>query len=49
MECEHDYAVIEDDIHVDEIRYGNGELSVEISGYVIFHCRKCLDIQKKVI
>lgn len=50
MQCEHDYVVLEDNIQVEEIRYfsSDKETAIEISGYVVFHCRKCLDIQKKV-
>lgn len=48
--CEHDYKVLEDNIQVEEIKYFDNAKAteIEISGYVVFHCRKCLDIQKKV-
>ena len=49
MNCEHDYKIIEDDININEIRYGDGDINIEISGYVIFYCKKCLDVQKKVL
>lgn len=50
MECEHDYEVLHDEIQVEETRFmGEEEVKIELSGYVIFHCKKCLDIQKKVL
>lgn len=49
MGCEHNYQVIEDNIDVDEIRFNDGVVNIEIRGYVVFHCAKCLDIQEKVI
>jgi len=49
MNCEHDYKIIEDDININEIRCGDGDINIEISGYVIFYCKKCLDVQKKVL
>lgn len=50
LTCEHEYEVLYDGIEVEKARFiGNGKVSVELSGYVIFHCKKCLDIQKKVI
>ncbi len=50
MDCEHDYEVLHDGIEVEETRFvGDGKVSIELSGYVIFYCKKCLDIQKKVL
>lgn len=50
MECEHDYEVLHDGIQVEETRFmGEEGVEIELSGYVIFHCKKCLDIQKKVL
>lgn len=48
-QCEHDYEVIEDDINVDELRFGDGDVRIDICGYVVFYCKRCLDIQRKVI
>lgn len=50
MECKHDYEVLENDTTIEEIRYfdSNEEAEINISGYVVFYCRKCLDVQKKV-
>mgnify|MGYP001401617399 CR=1 FL=1 len=50
MNCEHEYEVLHDGIQVEEIMYmDEGKIEIELSGYVIFHCKKCLNIQKKVL
>lgn len=47
-ECEHDYAVLYDNIDIEELRYTDGDVEIEVRGYAVFHCKKCLDVQKKV-
>lgn len=51
MGCEHDYEVLEDDLNVEIANYldGKGEIIMNVHGYAVFYCKKCLDIQKKVI
>lgn len=50
MACEHEYKILHDGIEVEETRFvGEEEVSIELSGCVIFYCEKCLDIQKKVL
>lgn len=47
-ECEHDYKVLHDNIDVEELRFTDGDIEFEVRGYAVFHCKKCLDVQKKV-
>ncbi|MGG4180806.1 hypothetical protein ABEW03_16110 [Virgibacillus pantothenticus] len=46
--CNHKYEVITNNINITEVRTGN-VLDIEVNGYILFYCSKCLDIQKKVI
>ena len=50
FDCEHEYGVLEEDIEIVEHRFlGESEAEIELSGYAVFYCKKCLDIQKKVL
>lgn len=48
MECEHDYEIIEEDIETEVTKFLDGEAVIEVTGYAVFFCKKCLDVQKKV-
>lgn len=49
MDCKHDYAVLDEDITVDQSTYEGEVSNISINGYVIFYCRKCTEIQKAVL
>jgi len=49
MECEHNYEILTDNLDTVVTGCGNGEVTTNTTGYVVFYCTKCLDIQKKVI
>lgn len=46
--CDHDYRLLADSI--DMIEYRADEVkNIRVEGMALFHCAKCLDIQKKVV
>lgn len=52
MECEHDYKLIKNVERETFKQLNTASMTYETltePGYMIFHCSKCLDIQKKVI
>lgn len=48
-QCNHDYRVLTHSIDTIEYRADNEVKHTKEEGTVLFHCTKCLDIQKKVI
>lgn len=49
LDCEHEYEVLEDNLETVVTRFPDGEVETDTTGYVIFYCKKCLDIKNKVI
>ena len=47
--CEHDYRLLTDSIDMIECRADDEVKGARVEGMALFHCTKCLDIQKKVI
>lgn len=48
-QCNHDYRLLADSIDMIECRADDIIESIRVEGMALFHCTKCLDIQKKVI
>lgn len=47
--CNHDYEVLLNDLETVKTFSDNTIGTVRVTGCVVFYCRKCTDVQKKVI